>query len=200
MPGADQLGLHHVGRRFRRAAIEVDVEAHAAVRQQRRVVEREVMLGRADRTAVERRHDRTPVVAVGRDVEHDHEGEQREREIAEAAVGLRQGQRAGDPAEPGSFAEPGIAAQPRVVERVGAGTPQQKRGAHREVGRRHRPLVDAGGTLCQPNISMSATEKPIDTSAAARVNSPRDQAGAGDQLGGTEHDHSPCRAPRSVGA
>src|ERR1700719_4215893 len=101
---------------LRRAGVEIDVEAYFAVGQKFRLAQCQVMLGRADRSAVERRHYRTAIVAVGADVEDHDECEHGPRQRPEAAIRLRQWAAARHPAEPLISGQGGVAAKQDVVE------------------------------------------------------------------------------------
>src|SRR6202521_449277 len=93
---------------LRRAGIEIDVEAYSAVGQKFCLTQCQVMLGRADRSAVERRQYRASIVVVGADVEDHDEGEHGQRQLPEAAIRLRQREAARHPAEPLFSAKGGV--------------------------------------------------------------------------------------------
>src|ERR1700719_5432501 len=94
---------------LRRAGVEIDVEAYFAVGQKFRLAQCQVMLGRADRSAVERCHYRAAIVVVGADVEDHDECEHGQRQRPEAAIGLRQWKAARRPAEPSFSGQSGVA-------------------------------------------------------------------------------------------
>ena len=147
------------------------------------------MLGRADRSAVERRHHRTAIVAVGADVEDRDEGEHGERQGPEAAIRLRQRQAARRPAEPRLFGQSGVATQQDVVERTGAAAGEQQGGAHRQIAGRHRPLVDAGGALPAEHRHQQHREAH-GQQGRETGQQPGHQHRPGDQFGGAEQDDS----------
>src|SRR6266404_6589640 len=103
---------------LRRAGIKIHVEAHSAVGQKFRLAQCQVMLGRADRSAVERCQYRASIVVVGANVEDHDEREQSERQLPEAAIRLRQWEAARHPAEPLSSGQGGLAMKQDVVERI----------------------------------------------------------------------------------
>src|SRR5580704_18240984 len=104
--------------RLRRAGVETDVEADATLRQQRRVAKRQMMLGRADRTAVERGEDRAAIVAVGPDIEDQHEAEHSERQVAKSIVLEWQRQATRHPAKPGGCGQRRITPNEYIVDRA----------------------------------------------------------------------------------
>src|SRR5579863_307293 len=107
-------------RGLRRTAIEIDVKANGAVRQQIGVAQREMMLRRADRPAMEWRHYGAAIIAVGSDIEYEYEAEYREGQIAKGDVLERQRQASGHPAKPRLCCQRWIAPEQNVVDRVGA--------------------------------------------------------------------------------
>jgi outer membrane protein assembly factor BamB len=74
-PGRKTVACDHMHWGLRRAGIKIDVEAHAAVGQKFRLAQCQVMLRRADRSAVERCQYRASIVVVGANVEDHDESE-----------------------------------------------------------------------------------------------------------------------------
>src|SRR5258708_26776052 len=84
------IGLEHgsqyIGRRRRRAAIEIGMEPHRAVRQQDAIRKTEMMLAGANRAAMKRRDDRAAIIVVGGDIEDDSRRKRRQRQFLESAA------------------------------------------------------------------------------------------------------------------
>src|SRR5260370_41070728 len=77
---------HHVGRRLRRAAIEIGMETHRAVGKQDTLRQIEMMLAGADRAAMKRRDHRAAIIVVGGDIEGDSRRKYRQRGFLEGAA------------------------------------------------------------------------------------------------------------------
>src|SRR5258708_36124050 len=84
------IGLEHgsqyIGRRRRRAAIEIGMEPHRAVRQQDAIRQTEMMLAGANRAAMKRGDDRAARIVVGGTSEDDSRPKHRHRQLLGSAA------------------------------------------------------------------------------------------------------------------